>query len=529
MTTSSPLSAIVAALLIAGAVSAQSSWFQQPDPPGPHVGLTEQDLSAVESFGSNQPIVGTYLFYWYDVYSGAHVTYGDGGDACTTHPPSWDDYSYHSTRWWLEQLRDITAAGIDFAAPVYWGYPGAYESWSFQGLPHLVRACDYMRRLDEERPSIALFYDTSTLQHNRATVSGEVVQNRRIDLSTQDGKAWFYCSIRDFFSLIPPRHWAAIDGRPIVLLYSPGFAAKQDPALFPYVRERFEQDFGVEPYIIKQTSWEGEADSTCNWGGALGLQLAGCAALGPGYDHSAVRGRQPLVRPREDGRFYSESWERLLRLAPERRPRLVMVETWNEFHEGTDVAHSAEYGRQYIELTRRYADMFHRGEQLRATGPYQGARAVEEVLAEAGGEAGIRVVEAGDGAITRREIAGRACIQSVPTEFPGRYLYFDVHDSFAYDVDAQPIRITVEYHDAGCEAFELHYDSLDADSSVRDGAFKPGGQVQIEDTGRWRTAQFEVSDARFAGRCNGADLRLAVIGSGELAVATARVEKRGED
>jgi len=519
----------VAGLLTIAAASAQTSWFEEPQPPGSHVGLAAEDLAGVDSFAAESPIVGTYLFYWYDVYSGAHLTYGDGADACTTHPPTWDDYSYHSTRWWLEQLGDISSAGIDFAAPVYWGYPGAGDSWSFAGLPHLVRACDYLDRQGLEYPRVALFYDTSTLRHNRTTVNGEAIDNRQIDLSTPDGKAWFYCSIRDFFSFIPPRHWAAIEGRPIVLLYSPSFAARQDPELFPYVRERFGLDFGVEPYIIKQTAWEGEADSTCNWGGALGLGLAECAALGPGYDHSAVRGRRPLVRPREGGDFYARNWERLLKLNPERRPHLVMVETWNEFHEGTDVAHSQEYGRRYIDLTREYADRFHRGDQLHATGPFQDAPAVEAAFGDEDEEAGIRVAEAADGVFRRTELAGRACTQSVPAEFEGRYLYFDVHESFAYDIEPRPIRIVVEYHDAGCDAFELQYDSLDPAGSVRGGAFKPGGRVQTEGTGEWRSTQFDVFDARFADRCNGADFRLWVIGSGELAVSAGRVEKAPND
>jgi hypothetical protein len=37
----------------------------------------------------------------------------------------------------------------------------------------------------------------------------------------------------------------------------------------------------------------------------------------------------------------------------------VHLETWNEYFEGTDIADSKEYGRQYIELTRFYADQFH--------------------------------------------------------------------------------------------------------------------------------------------------------------------------
>jgi hypothetical protein len=505
-------------LPITAACGQEEPWFAEPEAPGTSINLTPEALEAVEAYRADQPIVGTYLFYWYDVYSGAHVTYGDGGDACTTHPPTWEDYSYHSARWWREQLNDITAAGIDFAAPVYWGDPYAHTSWSFQGLPHLVRACDYMDRIGEKHPKVALFYDTSTLQHNGA--------KRRIDLSTPEGKAWFYCTIRDFWSFIPPRHWAAIEGRPIILLYSPSFAEKQDPALFPYVRERFEKDFAVNPYIIKQTSWEGEADDTCNWGGALGLQMASCAAVGPGYDHSAVRGRQPLVREREDGAFYSRAWETLLRYNPARRPSLVMVETWNEFHEGTDVAHSQEYGRQYIDLTRKYADIFHAGEQTaRIEGPYSDAKSLSATFAGTQEDGGIRVPSSGDGISELAEVGGRQCVQSAPSEWPAKYVYFDLHESFAFDIDPQTVKITIEYYDGGCAGFGLEYDSQDPEGSVRAGAFKAGGSVSIGNTNEWKKATFELADARFANRCNGADFRLAVSGPGELSVAGVEVVK----
>ena len=95
------------------AAAPESGWFEEPPAPGPHVGLEPSALQAVESFAPRQPIVGTYLFYWYDVYSGAHVTYADGGDACQDHPPTWDDYSYHSTRWWRHELADIADAVSD--------------------------------------------------------------------------------------------------------------------------------------------------------------------------------------------------------------------------------------------------------------------------------------------------------------------------------------------------------------------------------------------------------------------------------
>jgi len=495
---------------------AQEGWFSEPPAPGPSIHLTPDGLAAVETFASDRAIVGTYLFYWYCIYQNAHYLYEDGGDTCTTHPVSWEDYSFHSTRWWREQLRDISAAGIDFAAPVYWGCPGAYEDWSFQGLPHLVRALDYMGRLGEKHPKIALFYDTSTLAHNR--------HGRRVDLTTDDGKAWFYCTIRDFWSFIPPRHWAAIDGRPIVLLYAAAFAEKQDASLFPYVRERFTADFGVDPYLIKQTSWEGEADSTCEWGGALGLSLAGCAALGPGYDHAAVRGRTPLVREREDGAFYSRSWETLLSLNPARRPKLTMVETWNEFHEGTDIAHSLEYGRQYIELTAGYARLFHEGERLSSGATeYSDAGSVWATLGASGESHGLSAVATADGAIEPIRVGDRDCIRSAPTQHAARYLYFNVDEGFGFDLDPQPIEITIEYFDRGCEVFLLEYDSSDPDGSVRAGAFKSGGAVKLTGTETWKTAKLTLSDARFANRSNGADFRLAVQGQ-PLELCVARVE-----
>jgi hypothetical protein len=509
---------LVCLLALLATAHAQEGRFQEPAAPGPFIGLSANDLKSVESFTSEQPLVGTYLFYWYDVYSGAHVTYEDGGDACTTHPASWEDYSFHSTRWWCEQLRDINAAGIDFAAPVYWGRPGEYNGWSFQGLPNLVRACDYLRRIGEKCPKIALFYDTSTLRNNWA--------HKATDLTTEDGKAWFYCTVRDFFSFIPPRLWAAIDGRPIILLYASAFAEKQDPALFPYVRERFQKDFGVNPYIIKQTSWQGEADNTCNWGGALGLSLAGCAALGPGYDHSAVRGRTPLVRDRQGGAFYSRSWETLLRMNPARRPKLVMVETWNEFHEATDVANSREYGRQYIELTRKYADLFHAGTRLTTGGgPYAHARSVSCTLGEGGKTEGLAPFANADGQYVSVTRAGQNCVQSAPNNTGGRYLYFRVDDAFAFDLDPQAVDITVTYLDAGPTAFELQYDSSDPAGSVREGAFKPGGRVELGGQEIWKTQTFRVTDARFANRTNGADFRLAVFGPGELCVARVEVAK----
>ncbi len=326
-----------------------SSLTAFPSPPGNFINLTKDDLAEIKPFKSGQPIVGTYFFYWYNIYTNEHFVNPDGSDALVDHPMTEEDYSYASTNWWIREMSDVKSAGIDFIAPVYWGVPG-YDSWSFQGIMKMTEAYDIMKNIGEDPPQIGLFYDTSTLQHNPA--------GKHVDLTTIDGKNWFYHTIRDYFSLIPPRMWATIDGRPIVFLYSSAFAAKQDPKALDYVYESFEKDFACRPYIIKEVSWQGNADATYAWGGALGPKWFDVLAIGPGYDHHAVPGRQPLVVDREDGKFYQRAWESLLAKQPNERPSIVMIETWNELHEGTDICETREYGRKYIDMTAKYSAMF---------------------------------------------------------------------------------------------------------------------------------------------------------------------------
>jgi len=329
-----------------------SSMSAFPSPPGEYINLTKDSFAEAESYRDGQPIVGTYFFYWYNIYTDEHFTNGDGTDALVDHPVSNKDYSYSSADWWALEMSDVMSAGIDFIAPVYWGVPG-YDSWSFKGIPNMVEAYDIMLNAGEAPPRIGLFYDTSTLQHNPP--------NKHVDFTTDEGKKWLYDTIRDYFSLIPPRMWAMIEGRPIILLYSAAFAAKQDPKALDYVYESFEKDFACRPYIVKEVSWQGNADATYAWGGALGPQWHDVLALGPGYDHHAVPGRQPLVREREDGKFYQGAWESLIAKPVNQRPSVVMVETWNELHEGTDISDTKEYGRKYIEMTAKYAKQFKSG------------------------------------------------------------------------------------------------------------------------------------------------------------------------
>ena len=477
-------------------------------PIGPYTHPDAAELAKATRFGTNSPVVLTSYFYWYDSYTQAHLIDADGTDALTDHPPTLTDFSYKSTAWHRTQLEDMIAAGIDVALPVYWGEPSQRipgkpaleQPWSFAGLPPLVQARDALLAEGKRPPAIGMFYDTSTLQYNAA--------GTRIDLTTDYGRRWFYESIRDFFSLIPARHWATIEGRPIIFLYSAGFATAHDQSCIDYVRQEFAQDFsGVDPYIVREISWNVKADNTYAWGGAISLRNPGVAALGPGYDHSAVPGREPLVVPRENGAFFERQWTRFLR-APS---KLVHIETWDEFHEGTDIAASKEYGRQYIELNRKFADLFKAGiRPPRPRGPYSDAKSVSVALQATNEARGLTQFEFADGATVPAEAGGRACRVTAPTSHAGRYIYFQIDDSFKW-ADDMLVDVEVEYFDQGTGSFRIEYDGPDPNAPFNGAYTASKTAATLANSGQWKTAKFRLLGARFLNSQNGgADFRIAV-------------------
>jgi len=502
------------------ATAADDKLLRQP--PGEFFPLRAEDHKETASFKRGRPVVGTTYFYWYDVDSGAHIIDGDRTDALTTHPADMNNISYKRASWHKSQLEDMVDAGVDFLMPVYWGVPGKYGSWSFVGLPPLVRAHDELQKEGVDVPAIGMFYDTSILKYNGFVKDGA---RYHVDLTTDFGKEWFYTPIRDFFSLIPPGKWARVDGRPIVFMYASAFAKKQDPEQFNYVKRRFNAQFGVTPFIVKASDWKGPADATYSWGGAVSgpLIYRQVAALGPGYDHTAVPGRRPLIVKRLDGQTYVDRWRKILALNPKSRPWMVHLETWNEWHEGTDIAHSREYGRSYIVLTKLFTDMWRAGTVVKAPSLYPDANSVAWAP---GRSQGLEIrPSGGDGVWRATEAAGKKAVVSEANQFSSnsRYLYFNVDDAFAFDLFDKTVVASVTYLDAGCESFHVEYDNVDPGKGAIDGAFRGSGNVTINGTGDWKTVDFRLEQCRFMNRCNGADLRIVALGA-KMALKVGKVK-----
>jgi len=322
-------------------------------PPGEFFPLRAKDHRDAPSFRRGEAVVGTTYFYWYDVESRVHIIDGDGSDSLTTHPADMDNISYKRASWHKTQLEDMVAAGVDFLMPVYWGVPGKHNQWSFVGLPPLVQAHDEICKEGVDVPAIGMFYDTSILKHNGFIKDGG---RYHVDLTTDFGKEWFYTPIRDFFRLRSgissvlfrlESGRASTAGRSCSCTHRPSrrrrtrnnsttSSADSNPSS-ELCRSSSNPPTGkARP---TQRIPKGPADATYSWGGAVSgpLIYRQVAALGPGYDHTAVPGRKPLIVDRRDGQTYVDRWLKILALNPKNRPSIVHVETWNEWHEGTDV------------------------------------------------------------------------------------------------------------------------------------------------------------------------------------------------
>ncbi len=80
------------------------------------------------------------------------------------------------------------------------------------------------------------------------------------------------------------------------------------------------------------------------------------ATVAPGYDDTIIR-RPGLVVDRMNGSFYMGAWEMVMIS----KPQWVLVTSWNEWHEGSEIEPSLEFGDLYLNLTALYYGLFESG------------------------------------------------------------------------------------------------------------------------------------------------------------------------
>lgn len=86
-----------------------------------------------------------------------------------------------------------------------------------------------------------------------------------------------------------------------------------------------------------------------------------CATISPGFDDTKLYNGYGLTMERGDGRLITSQWEAVL----QHQPDLVLINSWNEFHEGSDIEPSHETSFHYLDICKRYIQNFKRKEKIR--------------------------------------------------------------------------------------------------------------------------------------------------------------------
>jgi hypothetical protein len=339
--------------------------------PGPYLWPSYTEFQ-LDSFGAGQPVVTTYFFYWFEAAYLRQRAFSF--DPFPYHPTDEATQSFTDPAWYLKQFTDMQAAGIDFVLPDYWGEPGQYARtvapapelnlFATQGLPPMVQALQQLEQAGHPL-KIGLFLDTTILNNE--------------DLTTLRGKQIFYASIRDYYSKIPPRLWAAIGGRPVIWLYDAQKVAAFDQSTFDYVYQQFPLDFGgLQPYIVREEQWAVErapshqvirTEGMYGWGAApFGYNpdpRFTVAQVGPGFQNTQLPGDNRIATPRNDGTAFRNELDQALTSGHQ----VLAIETWNELGEGSGILETQEFGRQYIDIAREDADRGHATTPLTAQAP----------------------------------------------------------------------------------------------------------------------------------------------------------------
>ena len=78
-----------------------------------------------------------------------------------------------------------------------------------------------------------------------------------------------------------------------------------------------------------------------------------CVDIIPGYDDTKIR-KPGLKAERLDGQTYNIMWKNAIASDPD----WILITTWNEWHEGSEIEPSVEFGDAYIKITAEYAPAF---------------------------------------------------------------------------------------------------------------------------------------------------------------------------
>jgi hypothetical protein len=300
--------------------------------------------SGAERRASSTSVAAIYRYDW----EPAKFWRPDGLPATVDQPKEapgpW--YDYRRADWHRAQLREVTRSGIDTLLVHYRGDPESRRTWACTGLDRLTQALKELRGEGLSYPLLGLYLDTEAL--------------RGVDLRTEEGKRACYGMIRDFFLHVPPAFRAQLGSDPEqgvpggvpVLLGEPEGLAGWDGTFQQFAATRLEREFHAQVRWLGSAAWM-ERGATCyaevrlSTGAPVQTTRGEVVAfsISPGY--CPPPGTPGEVTSRREGRAYRRDWQRILATGAD----LVVINSWNDFSNGTEIAPSRQHGYVYGDAT----------------------------------------------------------------------------------------------------------------------------------------------------------------------------------
>jgi hypothetical protein len=254
----------------------------------------------------------------------------------------------------LRNMQDVRDAGID-AVIVSWQGSEVGGGWNLRRLRYVLDAA--------QQAGVRVTVHLETLAANRVGREGATPDP---DVLT----AWIV-ELVDTLATHPA--WLKVDSRPVIFAYVWDFAGNPT---WNTVRERLRAG-GRAPILMADSTNPASllvADGLSTYSGTLfapdvrtlmretasatrayhllganwGSARIAVATVMPGYDETRIVGRSGRVVSRLDGEFYDGQWEAALGSGAD----WVVISTWNEWAENTQVEAGQRFGQSYIWRTR---------------------------------------------------------------------------------------------------------------------------------------------------------------------------------
>lgn len=272
--------------------------------------------------------------------------------ASSTHYPMLGAYDSNDPKAIEQHCLWARQAGIDGFIFSWWGQ-GRYED---APLPQLLQSAQ------KHRLQVCLYYEIVPSPVNPQSVLNDweyILKRYAVHPAylKVEGKPVIFVYGRAMEQLSPGQ-WATVLDE-IAKRYPPGICAVGDNLSKSAVRI-FDGIHTYNPVGVLVGKSVGQIREALESHYQEPLQMAGtfqrirCATIIPGYDDTKIR-KHGLSFPRHHGESYRAQWEAVLNLNPD----WVLITSFNEWHEGSEIEPSVEHGDRYLKITAEYARRFH--------------------------------------------------------------------------------------------------------------------------------------------------------------------------